>query len=129
MFPWLLLVVTALFFGGLFLGDVLEIRRATRRLEEETEARGPMEGLDVEPEDVVLALTQLVDIVGVDAVYQEKSSNTMHVLAAAWVTDEQLQAVKDSVRASVPIGLSARVVRTNDEVPDGCVLMARSWAA
>jgi len=63
MTPWIPLGITVLLFGALFFRDIVEIRRATRRLEEETDERGERESpatylvgdADVEPEDVVRA--------------------------------------------------------------------------
>jgi hypothetical protein len=131
---WLLVVLAlALPLALKIARNAREARRAMRQLEEETRDRHARDGVDgvadVDPEDVLHALIALVDIHGVAAVYQEKDSNVVYILAAAWMSEALLRLLRDSIRFSVPIGLSARVVRSPEDIPKNCVVCAKGWAA
>lgn len=129
---WLLLLPFVVVLGACALG-VLAERRATRRLEEETRRRHAREGIDgiadVDPEDVLRALGELLDVQGIAAIYQEKDSNVVYVLAAAWVSERGFRALREEIRFAIPIGLSARVVRSREDIPETCVICAKGWAA
>lgn len=128
--PWILLALTVGVFTLLIARELAEIRRAIKRVEAETFERDAEDGeLDTEPEDVLAALAALADLPDVHSVHQERESNVIHVLAASHVSEARFQALKNVVRLATPIGLSSRVVRSRDEIPEKCVTVARGWAA
>jgi hypothetical protein len=103
----------------------LQRRRRSRRSDERTTL---LQGLDdVEPGDVIHSLGVLVDIPGVAEVCGQKDSDVVYVLTEEWVKPSAVRVVEESVQRSIPIGLSARVVTKRNELPEGCVVMAKGW--
>ena len=103
-------------------------RKAARACEAETLVRLEEEGeADVEPKDVMKAIAKLVDVDGVQAVYKRPRSNLIVILAQPGATAAQLRALRDTVRWSTPIGLSAMVVSDTTGLPEDAMRVARSW--
>ena len=125
-----LIVVGAILLALLIRRDLKDIRLANRKIEEETRERLAKEGLaDTEPEDVWRVLDALADIHGVDSVHSERNSNVVHLLARPSLTEQEFVSLQRIVQLATPIGLSARVVRSREEIPESCFVAAKGWPA